>query len=135
MVYFELVEVHVEGLEPIMCDGLKVTDKTAVTKVRHGGSHNAIDYVFGDHDIDFELTKPKDHASLYEAVRLCREEHKRYTILVMQRSTENAKAVPTHALYDCIFHDSGIDFEGGKENAPTISGSALSGKRLKTEYA
>jgi len=135
MVYFELCEVHVEGLDPIMCDGLKITDKTAVTKVRHGGSHDAIDFIFGDHDIDFDITKPKDHASLYEAVRLCREEKKRYTILCMQRPSENAKPIATHALYDCIFHEGSRDIEGAKETAATISGSALKAEVIKTEYS
>lgn len=134
MVFFELCEVHIEGINPIMVDGINITDKTAVVKVRHGGSHEAIDYLFGEHDIDFDLTKPKDHSELYEAIRLCRVEKKRYTILVMGKPTENADPVPTHALYDCIFHEGSRNLEGKKETVAKISGSALSGEILKTEY-
>lgn len=135
MVFYELCEVHVEGLDPIMMDGIKITDKTAVTKVTHGGSHEAIDYLFGQHDIDFTLTAPKDSTELYAAVNLCRTQKKRYTILIMGKPTETADPVPTHALYDCIFNEGSRDLEGKKETAATIAGSALTAEVLATEYS
>jgi len=135
MVFFELCEIHIEGLDPIMCDGIDIKEKSKVERVRYGGSHNAIDFIFGEYDIDFDLIKPKDHAILYDAVRLCREEKKRYTILIMQKPGNDSKPVATHALYDCIFTEGNRKIEGRKETEATMPGMALKGKVLKTEYS
>lgn len=131
---YELVAIVIEGQPAIMAGGIKITDKTKDTKITYGGSHDAIGVVFGEHDIDYTLTAPKDHASLYAAATACREEHKTFTILCMGRPSANASPKTMHALYDCWFNESSRDIEGMKETVPTIGGSALTGEVVNTEY-
>lgn len=131
---FELTEVHIEGLDPIMCGGIKITDKIADTKLTHGGDHNAYGVAMGLRDMDFTLTTPKDHMSLYQAYYACIDEHLSFTILCMGRPTKNSNLVTQHALYDCWFNEASRDIEGMKETVVTVGGSALSGEVVNTEY-
>lgn len=133
MVRFELFEIYIEDTDPFMSNGLTVKDKDDVKRVTHGGSHEAIDYIWGSHDIDFTIEEPKDHMVLYELRELSRTKRRLFTILLFGRD-ENNELVPAHRLEGCIFTEGDRAMKAKEEIKPTLQGFALRSVPVDTQY-
>ncbi len=133
MVRFELFEVHIEDMDTFMSNGITVKDKDDVKRVTHGGSHEAIDFIWGDHDLDFEIEDPKDHMVLYELRQLSREKRRLFTILLFGRD-ENDELVPVHRLEGCIFTEGNRAMKAKEEIKPTLQGYALRSVPIRAQY-
>lgn len=133
MVRFELFEVHIEDVAPFMSNGLDVKDKDDVQRVTYGGSHEPIDFIWGEHTVDFTITNPKDHASLYAARKICREQRKTFTIVCFSKDLDGT-LVPIHQLDGCIFVEGDRQMTAKKEIVPNFTGFAMQSTALDTQY-
>lgn len=133
MVRFELFELHIEDMDPFMAGGISIEDKDDVERITSGHTHEAIDYIWKDHEIDFTIEDPKDHMVLHEARRISREERRLFTIICFGRDERN-ELVPVHQLDGCIFTEGNRELIGKEEIKPEFSGYALRSRALAAQF-
>lgn len=133
MVRFELFEVHVQDCDPFMSNGLDVKDKDDVQRVTYGGSHEVIDFIWGEHTVDFTITNPKDTMALYNARQACRESRTTFSIVCFSYDL-NGELIPIHQLDGCIFVEGDRQMTAKKEIVPNFTGFAMRSQVLETQY-
>jgi formyltetrahydrofolate synthetase len=134
MVRFELFEAYIEDMPPFMSNGIDVKDKDDVKRITAGHTHETIGFIWGDHTIDFTITDPKDHMTLYELRRLSRELKRTFTIVLFGRD-ENNELVPVHRLEGCVFVEADRAMKAKEEIKPNLTGYAMRSVPIQTQYA
>lgn len=115
---YVLCEVRASGVDPFICRGIKITDKTDATVNFKGHQHEPYSVTFGERNIEFEIMEPEDHPQLRRVRDRCVENGETFTVVGFAKKF-NGEMVEMEKLTDCVF---GYDIERtlGDLSGPTL---------------